>query len=764
MRHVIWAALLTVAAGGTAGAEPVVYAGGQVWTGDGWARRDVAVDGDRIVAAAPAGARRVDVAGRYLTPAYGNAHAHVTDATEKASRFYTDAGVFYVWNPTTVVIGPEQRAFYARPDAYDVKVSQGGITEPGGHPERLYVDFLTQYVYKGRDKAWFVGNAFHYGSTPAEIDAALNRLQAQGAQFVKAYLLRSERYAEAKADSKQYGRRGLDPVNVPYLVAQAHRRGLPVAAHVETAHDLRMAAWAGVDIAAHLPGYGGGTGAQLDAQRLTDADAALVARSGMVVVPTYALVRGDSYGAAGPLKPEARAATAVQADNLKRLRAAGVPVLMGTDGNGPIFGEAEHLVEIGALSHADAAAVTLGTARRMFPERRVGCLDAGCEADFLVLAANPTADIKALRAIERRVMQGRELPGPEAASAGAPASATPPSPAAAVPAASVQRLLGFPLQLSHYDHHWYWWLPRHPIFEAAEVMSAARPGGPLVWVFFTERAGGKRQRHYINDARLATALGWTHRDIRFETKGVGDEARSLAVSLTDAEGRPVELTMGFEPGKRLLRTDNRGLTDQSGHSAETLFMTFYRDTRAMGSRGTVKIGGVDHAFRPDEPLGRYPMRYANGSNIYIGITSYGRQSVPSDATVEARPGGGTIRTRRARSGALSTMTFDAADALVEARQSVGPRAMFTSYSPALAPCSAGTAPATSRFSLSIDSDRDLIVGDATRRCEGGEAIVEYRPSSPGWAAAQPFSVRQSLATDGAGTLLTTRPLPRTPKF
>lgn len=63
--------------------------------------------------------------------------------------------------------------------------------------------------------------------------------------------------------------------------------------------------------------------------------------------------------------------------------------------------------------------MVLGTGARLFPERRVGCLDAGCEADFLVLAADPTADIKALRAIERRVMQGRELPGPvEKAAAG----------------------------------------------------------------------------------------------------------------------------------------------------------------------------------------------------------------------------------------------------------------------------------------------------------------------------------------------------------
>lgn len=97
---------------------------------------------------------------------------------------------------------------------------------------------------------------------------------------------------------------------------------------------------------------------------------------------------------------------------------------------------------------------------------------------------------------------------------------------------------------------------------------------------------------------------------------------------------------------------------------------------------------------------------------------------------------------------------------MKTRQSIGLKSMFTSYRPALAPCSARTAPAKSRFSVSIDSDSDLIVGEATRRCEISGSVIEYRPTSPLWAAAQPFSVRQSLAADGAGTLLTTQPLRR----
>ena len=37
-----------------------------------------------------------------------------------------------------------------------------------------------------------------------------------------------------------------------------------------------------------------------------------------------------------------------------------------------------------------------------------------------------------------------------------------------------------PLMSAHYfwDHHWYVWLPRHPIYEAVEIMSIDTPGNP----------------------------------------------------------------------------------------------------------------------------------------------------------------------------------------------------------------------------------------------------------------------------------------------
>jgi imidazolonepropionase-like amidohydrolase len=407
-------AILAWATAGAAMAQaPVetVYRGGWVWTGEGFEARDLGVRGDRIVDPAQLGpdARRIDVTGRWLTPPYANAHAHITSATLENSQAYTDAGVFYVWNPNTIVQGPEDKTFFARTDTFDVRIAQGGITEPGGHPERLYVEFLSQSVYAGRPREWFIGNAFHYGSTPAEIDGALDVLTSQGADFVKAYLLNSERYRALSDDPAAYGRRGLNPENFTYLVEAAHARGLAVAVHLETAHDLEVAARAGADFAAHLPGYGGDEPDALGGKRITPELATLVARSGMRVIPTYGVIRGAAYDEAGALDPDAGDQIALQRENLRLLREAGVPILIGTDGRGPIWSEAEHLVEIGAATPAEATRMVLETGPVLFPDRRIGCLPQGCEADFLVLLADPTEDVAALRYIERRVMQGANL-------------------------------------------------------------------------------------------------------------------------------------------------------------------------------------------------------------------------------------------------------------------------------------------------------------------------------------------------------------------
>lgn len=413
MRLMIWLAFLATVPT-NAYANTTVISGAQVWNGKHFEVRTLAVRDGRFVRVPrnKATVEKLDLSGRYIVPAYANAHCHVTSADRASSDGFLRAGVFYVWNPNSIVLSSQDKAFFGTATTYSLKIAQGGITEPRGHPEPLYADILAKYVYKGRQKEWFVGNAFHYGRTPEEIVTVLDKLKSQGADFVKAYLLHSEDYAVRKDDPKFEGARGLNPANIPFLVAEARRRGMKVAVHVETAADLVTAAQSGAAVAAHLTGYGGsGT----KAMKLSAEQARIVAKSGIRLTPTYGLAAGlvDEKASLAEQKATADANAKRQLENMVLLKNSRAAFIMGTDGLGPVFEEAERWVAIGGMTDPEAARVVFETGARLFPERRIGCFQPGCEADFLVLSSDPTLDIRNLRAIEQRYKAGKVLNLPD---------------------------------------------------------------------------------------------------------------------------------------------------------------------------------------------------------------------------------------------------------------------------------------------------------------------------------------------------------------
>jgi imidazolonepropionase-like amidohydrolase len=255
----------------------------------------------------------------------------------------------------------------------------------------------------------FLGDAFHYVTSTADIAPVLDRLVSQHAQFVKIMLLYSEEYDRRKDDPAYRGQRGLNPALVAPLVAAAHARGLRVAAHIETAADFRAIVRAGVDEAAHMPGYYGAKGS-LAAYRITAADAQAAKRAHIVVVPTASLALTSHRDDPARLA----VVEAMQRANLLALKHAGVPLLIGTDqqpGDAP--DEAAYLITIGVLTPREALdALTEATPRYIFPGRRIGRLAPGYEASFLALAGDPTRDFAASQEILRRVKQGFEIPDP----------------------------------------------------------------------------------------------------------------------------------------------------------------------------------------------------------------------------------------------------------------------------------------------------------------------------------------------------------------
>lgn len=397
------------------------YRNAQVWNGHGFDRRTLYVAGGRFLKGAPAGATvaDVDLQNHFVVPALGSAHEHKINPNPESDWAYFDDGVFYLWNANGIVETAQRKAYYNRPTTVDYATAMGGVSEPGGHPEGIYLGVLRKYVYRDVPKEAFLNDAFHYGRTPSEIDDALDRLTAQGADFVKGFLLFSEDYAARKADPSTEGVRGLSPANFRYLVSAAKRRGLETRVHVETVADLMTAASAGASVAMHLPGFDlPRTGVGDDRKfMLTADDARRVVRAHMLIVPTYIVARSDledEERAGKDISATRNRVARIQRNNLRQLVKAGAVLLTGTDISGSIVDEVQQWVDVGGVSRETALRFALATGRRMFPERRVGCFDPRCAADFLVLRDDPRKDLRALRSIVRMVKGGEELKKPAA--------------------------------------------------------------------------------------------------------------------------------------------------------------------------------------------------------------------------------------------------------------------------------------------------------------------------------------------------------------
>lgn len=209
----------------------------------------------------------------------------------------------------------------------------------------------------------------------------------------------------------------LDEATVAALAAAAHGRGRIAVAHIGSEGSARGAIAAGVDGLAHL--FPGAT--------VSPDFGAFAARRGVFIIPTLSILYSDCGRSDAPeilkdadtmrwVKPPFKGlldqppasstiscAAAPQA--IQQLVAAGVPLLAGTDTPGPgttygasVHRELEHLVEAGLTPTAALAAATSATATA-FRMRDRGWIRPGMRADLLLVAGDPTTQIRDTRRI-----------------------------------------------------------------------------------------------------------------------------------------------------------------------------------------------------------------------------------------------------------------------------------------------------------------------------------------------------------------------------
>ncbi len=358
----------------------------------------------------------IDLAGRWVVPPFGEAHNHNVEystpgRTDSLVRRYLRDGVFYVKNPGNLPRGRDSLAGRVNvPNGVDVVFANGLLTATGGHPTGLYLRNRARGAMTPADSDG--GFLWILDSLP-DLARKWPRILAGRPDFIKVVLVHSEEFARRRSDSAYFNWRGLDPALVPEVVRRAHAAGLRVSAHVETAADFHAALVGGVDEINHVPGFRGDEHTRITEParyEVTADDAKLAAARRVWVVTTL-----SGFSVLDPHGPDSltrRAADSLFVRNLRVLRAAGVPLAIGSDSyRDDSVQEAAYLATLGVFTPLELLSTwSEATPRAIFPARRVGCLDDGCEASLLLLAADPSADFASTKRIVLRMKDGRILP------------------------------------------------------------------------------------------------------------------------------------------------------------------------------------------------------------------------------------------------------------------------------------------------------------------------------------------------------------------
>ena len=357
--------------------------------------RDVWVEEGRIRAvgqrlALPDDLPRVDGRGHTLLPGLIDAHSHTYGtALSDALRFGVTTVLDQFTDPTLARGKRRARETLGRGTEADLFSAGNLATAPGGHGTQFGVPVATL-------------------TSAAEAPAFVAARKEEGADWIKIIW----------EDGSTFGTSlpTLDRETIAAVIEAAHAEELLAVIHVSTLEHGLAALAMGVDGLVHIWGD----------EVIAEKDAARYAEAGVFVVPTLSVrvaAAGDSMGPAlleetrgGDVSeiqrqtlmgtfPLAVGTSEASIESVRRLHAAGVRIVAGTDAPNPGtgFGISMHgelrLLERAGLSAAEALAAATGSAAEAFGIEDRGRLESGRIADLLLVAGDLESDLRLSAAI-----------------------------------------------------------------------------------------------------------------------------------------------------------------------------------------------------------------------------------------------------------------------------------------------------------------------------------------------------------------------------
>jgi imidazolonepropionase-like amidohydrolase len=400
----------------------------------------------------PAGATRVDLTGRYVTPGLVDAHVHFSQTG------WVDGRPDGISAPTLYPYAETARALRANPARWYRSYLCSGVTavyDVGGHPWTTALpaqaerDSMAPHVRAAGPLLTHAPRAalrvddevytFLPMATSADVRSSVATLKAMGASAVKVWYLAPTAAQQSELDAR-----------LSEAGAAAQAAGLDLIVHATELRGAKAALRAGAAMLVH----------SVEDEPLDDEFLSLLQTTGAIYAPTlvvgrdgvraYAsIILGTRYPIDDPghcvdsntvakttkvaplraLIPDftraservlrgldaTEARSTVMADNLRRARAAGATIVVGTDAGNPfvfhgasIFGEMEAMQAAGLSASEIVVMATRNGAQAMGRLKDFGTLEPGKLADLLVLAEDPRVDVRAFRSLTH-VMRGGHL-------------------------------------------------------------------------------------------------------------------------------------------------------------------------------------------------------------------------------------------------------------------------------------------------------------------------------------------------------------------